>query len=48
MEKKEYIVNDNIVIPDYIKKMTKEELENEIARLEMEHLENKQNYKKMM
>lgn len=41
MAEKEYIINDNVVIPDHIKKMSRDELEREIARLEKEHLESK-------
>lgn len=45
MAEKEYIINDNIIIPDRIKKMSREELEHEIAQLEKEHLERKRNAK---
>lgn len=34
--KEEYFADDRVVIPDYIKRMSKEELEQEIARLESE------------
>ncbi len=37
MAEKEYIINDNVIIPEYIKKMSCEELDREIARLEKEH-----------
>ncbi len=46
MAEKEYIIDDNVVIPDYIKKMSREELEREIARLEKEHLDRKREMKK--
>ena len=41
MYEKEYIINDNVVIPEYIKNMTREELDREIARIEKEHLDQK-------
>lgn len=47
MAEKEYIINDNIVIPDRIKRMSREELEHEIAHLEREHLEHKHDVKKI-
>ena len=31
-----YVLDDRVIIPDYIKKMTREELEAEIKRLEAE------------
>jgi len=31
-----YFLDDRVIIPDYIKKMSKEELDKEIARLEAE------------
>ena len=34
MAEKEYFINDNVIIPDSIKKMTSEERLAEIARLE--------------
>lgn len=37
MAEKEYIINDNVIIPEYIKKMSREERDREIARLEKEH-----------
>lgn len=46
MAEKEYIINDNIVIPDHIKQMSREELEREISRLEKEHLDRKREMKK--
>lgn len=36
MAEKEYFINDNVIIPDWIKKMTPEEKRAEIARLEAE------------
>ncbi len=36
MAEKEYFIDDRVIIPDYIKKMTKDELEAEIVRLEAE------------
>lgn len=36
MEEQEYYVDDECIIPDYIKKMTSEERRAEIARLEQE------------
>ncbi len=41
MPQKEYIINDNVIIPEYIKKMSREERNREIARIEREHLEQK-------
>ncbi|MDE7230974.1 MAG: hypothetical protein K2N56_10890 [Oscillospiraceae bacterium] len=41
MAEKEYIINDNVIIPEYIKKMTREERDREIARIEKEHLDQK-------
>ena len=41
MAEKEYIINDNVIIPERIKNMSQDELEREIARLEKEHLEQK-------
>lgn len=32
----EYIVDDRVIIPEYIKRMSREELDQEIARLEEE------------
>lgn len=46
MAEKEYIVNDNVIIPERIKKLSREELEKEIARLENEHFEHRCNEKK--
>lgn len=34
--REEYFADDRVIIPDYVKKMSKEELEQEIARLEKE------------
>lgn len=34
MTEKEYFIDDRIIVPDNIKKMTKDELKNEIAKLE--------------
>lgn len=42
MDKSEYFQNDNVIIPDYIKKMSKEELEKEIARQEKAIADRKQ------
>ena len=36
MAEKEYFIDDRCIIPDYIKKMSAEELDREIARLEAE------------
>lgn len=36
-----YVLDDMVIIPDYIKKMTREELEAEIKRLEAEVIEKK-------
>jgi len=36
MAEKEYFIDDRCIIPDYIKKMSTEELDREIARLEAE------------
>ena len=36
MSKKEYFIDDRVIIPDYIKKMSLDELDREIARLEDE------------
>ena len=36
MSEKEYFIDDRVVIPEDIKKMSKEELDREIARLEEE------------
>lgn len=41
MAEKEYIINDNVIIPEYIKKMSREERDREIERIEKEHLEQK-------
>ena len=41
MAEKEYIINDNVIIPEYIKKTTREERDREIARIEKEPLEQK-------
>lgn len=37
MKEKPYVLDDRVIIPDYIKKMTIEELNAEIERLEAEH-----------
>lgn len=42
MAEKEYFINDNVVIPYYIKKMSNEELDREIARLEAEAAKEKE------
>lgn len=36
MAEKEYFIDDRVIIPDYIKNMTKEELETAIRQLEEE------------
>lgn len=36
MNENEYYADDRCIIPDYIKKMSNEELDREIARLEAE------------
>lgn len=36
MAEKEYFADDRCIIPDYIKQMSAEELDREIARLEAE------------
>ncbi len=36
-----YVVDDRVIIPDYIKKMTREELDAEIKRLEAEVIKKK-------
>lgn len=36
MAEKEYFIDDRVIIPDHIKKMSVEELDREIARLEAE------------
>ena len=43
MKKDEYFAYDILEIPEYIKKMTEEELDAEIARLEAEIAEEKRN-----
>lgn len=44
-EHEEFIVDDRVIIPDYIQKMSLEELEREIAKLEREHAEKKRREK---
>ncbi len=39
--KEEYFADDRVIIPEYIRKMSREELEQEIARLEKEVKESK-------
>ncbi len=46
-EQEEFIIDDRVIIPDYIKKMSREELEREIAKLEKEHLEKKRREKEL-
>lgn len=46
MAEKEYIVNDNVIIPEEIMRMSSEERLAEIARLEKEHLEQKKQARK--
>lgn len=36
MTEKEYFIDDRVIIPDYIKNMSAEELDREIERLEAE------------
>lgn len=42
MNEKEYFINDNVVIPEEIRRMTKEERQTEIKRLEAEAAAEKQ------
>lgn len=42
MKEKEYIIDDTFEIPEYIRRMSKEDVETEIERLEKEHREKKQ------
>ena len=42
-----YILDDRVIIPEYIKKMSKEELDAEIARLEKEEQEKKAKNRKL-
>lgn len=42
MNEKEYFINDNVVIPDEIRRMTREERQAEIKRLEAEAAAEKQ------
>ncbi len=42
MSEKEYFIDDRVIIPDYIKKMSKEEINAEIKRLEAEAAAEKQ------
>lgn len=46
MAEEEYLVNDIVVIPEYIKNMTREERDREIARIEKEHLDQKRKSEK--
>lgn len=46
-EQEEFIIDDRVIIPDYIKEMSREELEREIAKLEKEHLEKKRREKEL-
>lgn len=48
MAEKELFINDNVVIPDYIKSMSLEEIETEIARLEAEAAKEKERILKSM
>lgn len=43
-----YFLDDRVVIPDYIKKMSKEELEQEIERLEKEAEEKRAKNQKLV
>lgn len=42
-----FFADDRVIIPDYIKKMSLEELEREIAKLEKEHEERKRREKSL-
>ena len=42
MAEKEYFIDDRVIIPDWVKKMTPEERRAEIARLESEAANKKQ------
>lgn len=42
MAEKEYFIDDNVIVPDWIKKMTPEERHAEIERLEKEAFKRKQ------
>lgn len=42
MSEKEYFINDNVIIPEEIRRMTKEERQVEIKRLEEEAAAEKQ------
>lgn len=42
MSEKEYFINDNVVIPEEIRRMTREERQTEIKRLEAEAAAEKQ------
>lgn len=46
-EHEEFIVDDRVIIPEYIKRMSLEELDREIARLEQEHAEKKRREKSL-
>lgn len=41
MKKNDYVINDKVIIPKYIRNMSDSQLENEIAKLEKEILEKK-------
>lgn len=41
MAEKEYFIDDRVIIPDEIKKMSKEELDREIKKLEAEAIAQK-------
>jgi len=45
MKKEPFVLDDRVIIPEYIQKMTKEELKAEIARLEKEIQEEKKKKK---
>ena len=47
MKDEEYIVDDRVIIPDHIKKMSREELEQEITKLEQEERERKAKKQKL-
>lgn len=46
--KEEYFADDRVVIPEHIKKMSREELDAEIARLEKEAREKKERNQKLV
>lgn len=46
MNEKEFFIDDRVIIPEDIKKMSREELDKEIRRLEMEAHRNKMSVRK--